>query len=42
MPALKRGAIRPIIDSVYPLRDAAAAQERMRANEHFGKIVLRV
>ncbi len=40
LPALEQGTIRPVVDSVFPLRDAAAAQERMRANEHFGKIVL--
>ena len=42
LPALEQGTIRPVIDSVYPLHDAAAAQERMRANQHFGKIVLAV
>jgi len=42
LPALAQGTIRPVIDSVHPLREAAAAQERMRANQHFGKIVLKV
>lgn len=42
LPALERGTIKPIIDSIYPLREAAIAQERMRANQHFGKIVLEV
>ena len=42
LPALAQGTIRPVIDSVYPLREAAAAQEHMRANRHFGKIVLKV
>jgi NADPH:quinone reductase-like Zn-dependent oxidoreductase len=32
----------PVIDSVRPLADAEAAQARMRANEHFGKLVLEV
>ena len=40
LPALGRGSIHPIVDSVYPLSEVAAAQERMRANKHFGKIVL--
>jgi putative PIG3 family NAD(P)H quinone oxidoreductase len=42
LPALAQGKVKPVIDNVFPLRDAAAAQERMRANEHFGKIVLTV
>lgn len=42
LPALASGKVRPVIDSVYPLAEAAAAQERMRENKHFGKIVLKV
>jgi len=34
--------IRPVIDKVYPLAEAAAAQARMEAGEQFGKIVLSV
>jgi NADPH2:quinone reductase len=30
------------IDKVFPLDEAPAAQARMRANEHFGKIVLKM
>ena len=30
------------IDRTFPLDQAAAAQAHMRANAHFGKIVLRV
>jgi zinc-binding alcohol dehydrogenase/oxidoreductase len=33
---------RPIIDSVRPLDEAAAAHERMEAGEHFGKLVLEI
>jgi NADPH:quinone reductase-like Zn-dependent oxidoreductase len=33
---------RPIIDSVFPLRDAAVAQKRMEEGKQFGKIVLRM
>lgn len=33
---------RPVIDSVRPLAEAAAAHERMEAGEHFGKLVLAV
>ncbi len=36
------GRLRPVVDSVFPLKDAAAAQERMEKSEHFGKIVLKV
>ena len=31
----------PVVDSVFPLADASAAQERL-AGDHFGKIVLQV
>lgn len=34
------GHLRPIVDSAFPLADAAAAHERMERREHFGKIVL--
>ena len=36
------GRLRPVVDSVFPLKDAAKAQERMEKSQHFGKIVLRV
>lgn len=36
------GRLRPVVDSSYPLRDAAAAHERMEARRHFGKVVLLV
>ena len=36
------GRWRPVIDSVRPLEEAAAAHERMQAGEHFGKLVLTV
>jgi len=39
---LRAGRVRPVIDRVYPLEHAAEAHRRMAANEHFGKIVLRV
>ncbi len=39
-PALEAGALRLPIDRVFPLAQAQAAQERMRSNQHFGKIVL--
>jgi NADPH:quinone reductase-like Zn-dependent oxidoreductase len=33
---------KPIIDQVFPLRDAAMAQQRMEQGKQFGKIVLRM
>ena len=34
--------LRPVIDQIYSLSDAAAAHRRMEAAEQFGKIVLRI
>lgn len=42
LPRFAHGELRPIIDSVYPLRDAAEAHRAMEANRNIGKIVLRV
>ena len=39
---LRAGRVRPVIDRVFPLEKAAEAHRRMKTNEHFGKIVLRV
>ena len=36
------GSLKPVVDSVFPLMEAAAAQARMEKSEHFGKIVLKV
>jgi NADPH:quinone reductase-like Zn-dependent oxidoreductase len=36
-----RGRLRPIIDRVLPLSDAATAHRVMAARQHFGKILLR-
>ncbi|HEX8635677.1 MAG TPA: NAD(P)H-quinone oxidoreductase [Pyrinomonadaceae bacterium] len=41
-PLLARGALRPVIDSVFALRDIRAAHRRLESNETFGKIVLKV
>jgi NADPH:quinone reductase-like Zn-dependent oxidoreductase len=40
--AVERGSWAPTIDSVRPLADAEAAQDRLAAGEHFGKLVLTV
>ena len=38
--ALREKRIVPVIDSTFPLAEAAEAHRRMAAGEHFGKIVL--
>ncbi|TVR07797.1 MAG: NAD(P)H-quinone oxidoreductase [Salinarimonadaceae bacterium] len=39
-PLLAQGRCKPVIDSVFPLGDAARAHERMDSSAHVGKIVL--
>lgn len=39
-PMLASRKVAPVIDSTYPLAEAASAQERMEASGHIGKIVL--
>lgn len=41
-PLLSSGQIAPVMDSEFPLEDAAAAHERMESSDHIGKIVLKV
>ena len=41
-PLLDAGRIAPVMDSEFPLDDAAGAHARMESSEHIGKIVLRV
>ena len=36
------GQLKPVIDRTFPLAEAAAAQARLEASDHFGKIVLEV
>ena len=36
------GRIKPLIDSVYPFEELPAARERMEADRHVGKIVVRM
>lgn len=40
MPLVETGAIRPVIDSTFPLADVRAAHEQMESGAHVGKIVL--
>lgn len=39
-PLLASGAVKPVIHSVFPATDAAAAHTLMESNQHIGKIVL--
>jgi NADPH:quinone reductase-like Zn-dependent oxidoreductase len=39
-PYVEGGRLRPVIDRVFPLEEAAAAHARMESGEHVGKIVL--
>lgn len=41
-PLLKAGKIAPVMDSEFPLFEAAAAHARMESSGHIGKIVLKV
>jgi NADPH:quinone reductase-like Zn-dependent oxidoreductase len=38
----REGRLRPVVDSVFPLREAAAAQRRLESRDTFGKVVLTV
>ena len=40
-PLVERGDVKPIIDSVFALADAADAHRRMESSAHIGKILLR-
>lgn len=36
------GRLRPVIDSIFPLKEASAAHQKMLNRENFGKIVLKI
>ena len=40
--SLRSGLVRPIVDTVFPLAEAAEAHRLMKASTHFGKIILEV
>ena len=42
LPLLAAGRLRPVVDRVAPLEDAAAMHAAMERNENFGKIVLTI
>ena len=39
-PLIEAGRIKPVIDQVFPLNEAGAAQTRMEGGDHIGKIAL--
>ena len=41
-PYVEGGRLKPVIDSTFPLAEAAAAHARMEAGDHVGKIVLEI
>jgi NADPH:quinone reductase len=41
-PLVESGELRPVMDQVFPLAQAAAAHARMEASTHVGKIVLEI
>ncbi|MBE3589293.1 MAG: NAD(P)H-quinone oxidoreductase [Firmicutes bacterium] len=42
LPLFAEGVLRPVVDRVFPVQEAAEAHRYMEANRNFGKIVLRV
>ena len=42
LPLIAAGRVKPVIDSTFPLAQAAAAHARMETSAHIGKIVLTV
>ncbi len=40
LPLIAAGKVKPVIDSIFPLCQAAAAHARMESSQHIGKIVL--
>lgn len=42
LPFFETGALKPVVDRVYSLEDAADAHRRLENREQFGKIVLRI
>ncbi len=39
---VEAGNLKPVVDKVFPLKDARLAQEHMESRRHFGKIVLSI
>jgi NADPH:quinone reductase-like Zn-dependent oxidoreductase len=41
-PLVAAGRLKPVIDAVFPLAEAAKAHARMESGDHVGKIILAV
>ena len=41
-PLVRNGNVRPVVDQVFNLQEAAKAHERMESSRHIGKIVLQI
>ncbi|MFN3690162.1 MAG: zinc-binding dehydrogenase, partial [Fimbriimonadales bacterium] len=41
-PHIVTGRLKPIVDSVFDLREARAAHEKLESRDFFGKVVLRI
>lgn len=41
-PLIEAGHVRPIVDTVLPITEAAEAHRRVEASEHIGKVLMRV
>jgi NADPH2:quinone reductase len=39
-PLVESGKIRPVVDSTFPLAEAAASHQKLDASLHLGKIIL--
>jgi NADPH:quinone reductase-like Zn-dependent oxidoreductase len=42
MDLIVAGTLKPVVDSTFPLKEAASAQERLWRSENFGKITLEI
>ncbi len=42
VPLLATGAVEPVIDKIFEMKDVRAAHERIESNESFGKVVLTI
>ncbi|HOG24279.1 MAG TPA: zinc-binding dehydrogenase [Candidatus Omnitrophota bacterium] len=38
---MEKGHLKPVVDSVYPLRQVKQAMQRVPRRENFGKIILK-
>jgi NADPH:quinone reductase-like Zn-dependent oxidoreductase len=42
MKLVAAGRLKPVVDRVFPLAEAASAHAYLEASAHFGKVVLKV